>query len=72
VFDLALAAIKAGLSVLPPAERAERVRRYVDACNRVAQASGGILELLCMGGTVSGREAELLEAITEKLRAGPV
>ncbi len=69
LFDLALSAIKAGLSVLTPAEREDRLRRIVDACNRVAQASGGLLELLGMGGSVSGQEAALLEAITTKLRA---
>ncbi len=70
LFDVAIAAIKAGLSVLTPAEREDRLRRIVDACNRVAQASGGLLEVLGMGGTNSGQEAELLDAIAGKLRAG--
>lgn len=71
LFDAAMAAIKAGLSVLSPTERLERVQRYVNACNRVAHTSGGVMELLGMGGTISGQEAEVLEAITAKLRAGP-
>ena len=71
LFEAALSVIKAGLSVLSPEERAERMRRLLDDCNRVAHASGGLLELLGMGGNVSGHEAEILEAITGKLRAKP-
>ena len=40
IFDTAIETIKTGLSVLTPAERADRVKRIVDACREVASASG--------------------------------
>ena len=42
LFDAAIEAIKSGLSVLTPEERADRIRRIVDACRQVADASGGL------------------------------
>ena len=71
VFELALEAMKAGYAVLPPFERVEREKALVDACRRVAQASGGGLgRLLGMGDGTSGDEAAVLDAITAKLRSG--
>jgi len=63
--------MKAGLAVLPDAERAERVREIVDACKRVAEATGGGLgRLLGMSTGVVGAEAAVLDAIGAKLRSG--
>jgi uncharacterized protein YqgV (UPF0045/DUF77 family) len=66
---VALATLRVGLSVLPPDERAERVKRIVDACREVAQASGGLARLLGLGSGVSMEEESVLEAITATLRA---
>lgn len=68
VFDVALAALKVGLSVLPPDERAERVKRIVDGCREVAQASGGLSRLLGFASGVSTEEESMLEAITATFR----
>jgi hypothetical protein len=51
LFQAALDAIKAGLSVLPPAEAARRVTTIMDACEQVAKlgedlVSGGLTRLL--------------------------
>jgi hypothetical protein len=69
VFDAAIEAIKTGLSVLTPAEQAERTRRIVDACRQVAEASGGLGKVLGVGSGVSGEEESLLNAISTSLRA---
>jgi tellurite resistance protein len=71
IFHLAMEVMKAGFSVLPPAEREESIKGLVAACRRVAQASGGGLgRLLGMGDGTSGDEAAVLEAISAKLRSG--
>ena len=69
VFDTAVEAIKTGLSVLTPAERADRIKRIVDACREVASASGGLGRLLGLGTGVSSEEESILDAMTAKLRA---
>ena len=69
LFDTAMEAIKAGLSVLPPEERADRVKRIVEACRQVAAASGGLSRLLGLGTGVSGEEESILDAIAATLRA---
>jgi tellurite resistance protein len=69
IFDTAVEAIKRGLSVLTPAERADRVKRIVDACREVASASGGLGRLLGLGTGVSSEEASILDAMTATLRA---
>jgi tellurite resistance protein len=72
LFETALEVMKVAASVLPPEEREERVRGVVDACKRVAEASGGgLARLLGMGGAVSSDEAGVLEAITAQLRSAP-
>ena len=72
LFETALEVMKVAASVLPPEEREERIRGIVDACKRVAEASGGgLARLLGMGGAVSGDEASVLEAITAQLRSAP-
>jgi hypothetical protein len=70
LFEAAMEAINLALAVLTPAEREERIRTYIDACNRVAAASGnGLAKLL--GMRVSGDEAAALNAISRTLRAKP-
>jgi methionine aminopeptidase len=69
LFDTAVEAIKAGLSVLSPAERAERITRIVEACRQVAAASGGLSRVLGLGAGVSREEESLLDTITATLRA---
>jgi hypothetical protein len=65
---MAAEAITKGLSVLSPQERADRIKRIVDACREVAQASGGLSRLLGLSG-VSGEEEAVLDAIAATLRA---
>jgi tellurite resistance protein len=69
IFDTAVEAIKTGLSVLTPAERADRIKRIVDACREVASASGGLGRLLGLGTGVSSEEESLLDAMVTTLRA---
>lgn len=69
VFDSAIEAIKTGLSVLTPAEQAERTKRIVGACRQVAEASGGLGKVLGLRSGVSGEEEALLDAISTTLRA---
>ena len=72
LFETAMEVLRVAESVLPPDEREERVKGVVDACRRVAEASGGGLgKLLGMGSGVSGDERAVLEAITAKLRLDP-
>ncbi len=68
IFDTAVQAIKAGLSVLPPEERADRVKRIAEACRQVAAASGGLSRLLGLGTGVSVEEESLLDRIAGTLR----
>jgi hypothetical protein len=68
LFDTALEVIKVGLSVLPPDEREERIKRIVQACHEVAEASGGLARLLGLGSGVSDEEESLLDTITTTLR----
>ena len=71
LFETAVEVMKAGLALLTPAERDERIRGIVDGCRRVADASGGgLAKLIGIGSGVSGEEASVLDAITKKLRAG--
>jgi len=69
LFDVALRALKAGISVLPPAERLSREQRVEDACKHVALADGGLVSVFGMGGAISKEEAGLLQTITERLGA---
>ena len=71
LFDTSIEALKAGLSVLTPEERAERVKRIVDYCRRVASASGGgLARVLGLSSGVSQDEESLIDAIGKNLRAG--
>ena len=68
LFDTAMEVIKVGLSVLPSGEREERIKRIVQACHEVAEASGGLARVLGLGSGVSGEEESLLDTITTTLR----
>jgi len=68
IFDTAVKAIKEGLSVLTPEERAERVKRVIEACRQVAAASGGLSRVLGLGTGVSVEEESLLDRIAATLR----
>ncbi|HEX7785672.1 MAG TPA: hypothetical protein VF653_05580 [Methylomirabilota bacterium] len=68
LFDAAIEAIKSGLSLLTAEERADRIRRIVDACREVAAASGGLSRLVGLGG-VSSEEEALLDGMAATLRA---
>ena len=71
LFDTALEVVKAGLAVLPDAEREERIREIVAACTRVAEATGGgLARLLGMSTGIVGQEAAVLDAIGATLRGG--
>lgn len=70
LFDTAMEVIRSGLALLPPEEREERLKRIVQACHEVAEASGGLAKVLGLGSGMSGEEDALLEAITTTLR-GP-
>jgi len=69
LFDASIEAVKTGLSVLTPAERADRIKRIVDACHEVASASGGLGRLIGLGSGVSSEGEALLDGISSKLRA---
>lgn len=71
LFETATECMRIGFSVLPDAERTERVKTLVDTCRRVAEASGHTLgRLLGFHDGVSEDEERTLDAISAKLRAG--
>lgn len=70
VFETAMEVMRVGFSVLPEAERQERIAGLVEACRRVAEASGGgLATLIGLSGRVTGEESAVLDAITTKLTA---
>jgi hypothetical protein len=71
LFDTAIEILDVGFAVLPAAERANRVRAVLDACERVAEASGG-LALLGLRFGASGAEAAVLDTLTRRLHASHV
>jgi len=69
LFETAMEVMRVGFSVLPEAERNERIKGLVAACRRVAEASGGGLAwLLGMGHAVAADESRVLDEITTRLR----
>jgi len=66
LFRAALEAIRIGLSVLPPDESEKRIATIIKACEDVAQATGGIAELLHLDG-VSYAESTLIAEIRRHL-----
>jgi hypothetical protein len=72
LFQTAMEVMKAGLAVLPPAERDEHIHGIVEACTRIAEASGaGLTKLLGIGSGVTSDESAVLDAITAKLHGAP-
>jgi tellurite resistance protein len=67
VVELALTAIKIGLSVLPLDERRQRVDAVMKACEDVARASSGIGRVPSMAGDVSHEEWSALGRIKARL-----
>lgn len=71
LFDTAVEVIKCGIAVLPPKEKAERISGIVDACRKVAEASGTEwARMLGLGDGVSRDEASVLDTINIYLRVG--
>ena len=61
IFRTALEAIRVGLAVLPPDESQERIERMIKACEEVAEAAGGIAQLLHMDGVSDAESAVIAE-----------
>jgi len=68
IFDAAVEVLKYGFSVLTHDEREERIKRIVDACHEVAEASGSTLGWVLGLKSMSKSEASTLEAIANTLR----
>jgi len=74
IFDIAVEVIKQGFSVLPPAEREERIKAVLKACHDVAVASGSSLGFVLglknlMGlDNVDESEAATLDLLAQTLR----
>lgn len=68
VFDVAVEVIKYGFSVLPRAEKEERIQTLVEACHEVAESSGSTLGWVLGLKSVSNSEASVLDAIANTLR----
>jgi hypothetical protein len=68
LFDTAMEVIRGGLARLPAEQREERLKRLVQACHEVAEASGGLTKMLGFGSGISGEEEAMLEAIASTLR----
>jgi hypothetical protein len=68
-FDTALEVLHVGYAVMPPGERVERIKEVVQACQDVAEASGGLGRLMGLGNGVSNLEASMLDEITRTLRS---
>jgi hypothetical protein len=71
LFETAVEVIKYGFSVLPDHEKEERIRRLVDACHDVAEASGSTLGWVIGLKDVSNSEAATLDDINKGLRRPP-
>jgi len=69
IFDFAFEVIRVGFSVLPRAEREERIGVIVDACREVALTTGkGLAPLLGLGNTVSPNEMRMVGVVEAELR----
>lgn len=71
LFQAALEAIKTGLSVLPLGEAEQRVTKMIEACEQVAESSGGLGKLLRLHGGVSTGERSVLKEIRARLNGRP-
>lgn len=69
VFDVAVEVMRLGISVLPAAEREERIAAWIESFRRVAEASGGGLRrALGVRHAVSAEEESVIAKITAALR----
>src|SRR5215217_2492794 len=68
LFDIAVEVVKYGFAVLPEDERDARIKRVVDACEDVAEASGSSLGWVLGLKTISSSEAATLDTIAKTLR----
>lgn len=69
LLDAALEVLRAGISVLPDAERAQRVEAYDASFRRVAEASGGGLgRVVGLASGISPEEEALIERMVAVLR----
>lgn len=69
LFDTAVEVLRYGYSVLSPDEREDRIRRVINACHEVAEASGSeIARMIGLGDGVSRSEEHVLDVINNKLR----
>ena len=67
--DAALEVLRAGISVLPDAERAQRVEAYAESFRKVAQASGGGLgRVIGLASGISPEEEAVIERMVAALR----
>ena len=69
LFQAALEAIKVGISVLPRDEAEQRITRMIEACEQVAESSGGLGKLLRLHGGASTEERSVLQEISARLTA---
>jgi len=67
LFDAAQEAIKVGLSVLPREEAEQRIADIIEACERVAEASGGLAKLLHLHTGISPQEQSVLDVFRSRL-----
>jgi hypothetical protein len=69
LFDVAVEVLQRGLSLLPQAERDERIAAFAKACHEVAEASGGgLARLLGLHKSVSMQEHAIHDRIKAHLR----
>ncbi len=67
--DAALEVLRAGISVLPDAERAQRVEAYAESFRKVAEASGGGLgRVIGLASGISPEEEAVIERMVAALR----
>jgi hypothetical protein len=71
IFGTAVDVWKNAFEVLPRVQREERINQVLDACQKVASASGKeVPTLLALGGTVISSEQVTIEAIKAQLSIG--
>ncbi len=71
VYRLAVEAIRAAISVLPPGEAELRTTKMIALCEEVAEAPGKLRKLLGMPGHVSSEERTVLSQLAKYLSGQP-
>lgn len=66
ILQAALEAIRIGISVLPPAERKQRIAAMINTCEEVARAAGGLEGLFDLSD-IDGQERSVIAAIRDHL-----